>query len=74
VAAVLLFSTVSLVMTQRMPAWPIAFALMLGSTAIFSAAYWTLFTFWMGTTPGAYLAQLAGAQNRMEEEEQPRFR
>ncbi|HEX4427101.1 MAG TPA: PilZ domain-containing protein [Terriglobales bacterium] len=74
VAAVLLFSTVSLVMTQRMPAWPIAFALMLGSTAIFSAAYWTLFTFWMGTTPGAYLAQLAGAQNHMEEEEQPRFR
>jgi hypothetical protein len=73
-AAVLLFSLVALAMTQRFPAWPIAFALVLGSGALFTAAYWMLFTFWMGTTPGAHLARLAGAQNRAEEEERPRFR
>jgi hypothetical protein len=74
VAAVLLFSTVSLMMTQRMPEWPIAFALLLGSAVLFSGAYWVLFTFWMSATPGAHLAQLAGAQNHLEEEERPRFR
>jgi PilZ domain len=73
-SAVLLFSLVSLAMTQLLPAWPIAFALLLGAAALFSAAYWMLFTFWMGTTPGAHLAQLAGAQSHAEEEEQPRFR
>jgi hypothetical protein len=73
-AAVLLFSLVSLAMTQILPAWPIAFALVLGSGALFTAAYWMLFTFWMGTTPGAHLAQLAGAKNRVEEDERPRFR
>ncbi len=73
-AAVLLFSLVSLAMTQLLPAWPIAVALLLGASALFSAAYWMLFTFWMGTTPGAHLAQIAGAQNHKEEEERPRFR
>jgi hypothetical protein len=73
-AAVLLFSLVSLTITQLLPAWPIAFALVLGATALFSAAYWIMFTFWMGTTPGAHLAQLAGARNQAEDEERPRFR
>jgi PilZ domain len=73
-SAVLLFSLVSLAMTQLLPAWPIAFALVLGATALFSAAYWMLFTFWMGTTPGAHLAKLAGTQSQTKEEERPRFR
>jgi hypothetical protein len=73
-AAVLLFSLVSLAMTQLLPTWPIVFALLLGATALFSAAYWMLFTFWMGTTPGAHLAHLAWAQSHVEEEERPRFR
>jgi hypothetical protein len=73
-SAVALFSLVSLAMTQLLPAWPIAFALLLGATGLFAAAYWMLFTFWMGTTPGAHLAQLAGARNHVEEEERPRFR
>jgi hypothetical protein len=69
-----LFSLVSLAMTQLLPAWPIAFALLLGATALLSAAYWMLFTFWTGTTPGAHLAKLAEARNQVEEEERPRFR
>ena len=73
-AAVMLFSLVALAMTQHFPAWPISFALLLGAATLFAAAYWMLFTFWMGTTPGAHLAQLAGAQNHVEEEERPRFR
>jgi hypothetical protein len=73
-SAVVLFSLVSLAMTQLLPAWPIAFALLLGATALLSAAYWMLFTFWMGTTPGAHLAKLAEARNQVEEEERPRFR
>jgi|HubBroStandDraft_6_1064221.scaffolds.fasta_scaffold07619_6 hypothetical protein len=74
VSAVLLFSLVSLAMTQLLPAWPIAFALVLGAATLFSAAYWMLFTFWMGTTPGARLAKLAEMQGHSEEEERPRFR
>jgi hypothetical protein len=73
-AAVVLFSMVSLAMTQLLPVWPITFALLLGATALFSAAYWMLFTFWMGMTPGGHLAELAGARNHVEEEDQPRFR
>lgn len=73
-SAVLLFSLVSLAMTQLLPAWPLAFALVLVSGTLFSGAYWMLFSFWMGTTPGAHLAHLAGAQSQSQEEEQPRFR
>jgi len=73
-SAVLLFSLVSLTMTQLLPDWPVALALVLGATALFSAAYWMLFGFWMGTTPGAHLAQLAGSRDRAEEEDRPRFR
>ena len=73
-SAVLLFLLVSLAMTQHLPEWPIAIPLVLASAALFAATYWMLFTFWMGTTPGVHLAQLAGARNHREEEERPRFR
>jgi hypothetical protein len=72
--AVSLFSLLSLAMTQVLPAWPIAFALVIGAAVLFSTAYWMLFTCWTGSTPGARLAQFAGAQGHVEEEERPRFR
>ncbi len=73
-SAVMLFSVVSLAMTQLLPAWPVACALLLGATTLFSAAYWMLFIFWIGTTPGAHLARLARAHSHTEEEDRPRFR
>jgi PilZ domain len=76
--AVLLFSVMSMAMTNVLPAWPFTVVLAIGITAVFVALYWFLFVFWIGATPGARLAWLACAEagNGMpgDEELEARFR
>jgi hypothetical protein len=76
--AVLLFSVMSLLMTNVLPSWPFTIVLGIGIAAIFATLYWFLFVFWIGTTPGARLAWLACSASesgmRGEAEDQPRFR
>lgn len=76
-SAVLLFSVVSLAMTQVLPAWPVALVLALGVTSLFAMLYWFLFVLWIGHTPGKYLAQLTSDSELgmyAEEGDRPRFR
>jgi len=76
--AVLLFSVMSLLMTNALPSWPFTIVLAIGIAAIFAAMYWFLFVFWIGATPGARLAWLACSESESgmhgEAEDQPRFR
>jgi PilZ domain-containing protein len=74
--AVLLFSVLSLTLTDVLPAWPIAAALLFGVSGIFALLYGCLFSFWFRTTPGRRLAELAGrgATRRMSKEGRTRFR
>lgn len=74
--AVLLFSVLSLALTDVLPSWPIAAALLLGVSGIFALLYGFLFSLWFRTTPGTRLAQLAarGAGRRVAKEDQARFR
>lgn len=76
--AVLLFSVMSLLMTNVLPSWPFTIVLGIGIAAIFATLYWFLFVFWIGATPGARLAWLACSASesgmRGEAEDQPRFR
>ena len=76
--SVLLFAVMSMAMTSILPTWPVTLALTTGVTAIFVAAYWFLFAFWFGKTPGEHLARLAcserGCGMYSEEENQARFR
>lgn len=58
--AVLLFSLLSLIMTDTLPSWPLAVVFVVSSAAIFAGLYWLLFAGWFGTTPGTRLAELAG--------------
>jgi len=76
--AVLLFSVMSLLMTNVLPTWPFTIVLGIGIAAIFVVLYWFLFVFWIGATPGARLAWLACSASESgmhgEAEDQPRFR
>jgi hypothetical protein len=75
--AVLLFSVLSLTLTDTLPTWPIAIALLLGVSGIFALLYGFLFSLWFKTTPGRRLAELAGRSvaRRMKAKEDPaRFR
>jgi hypothetical protein len=75
--AVLLFSVLSLTLTDVLPSWPIAAALLFGVCGIFALLYGFLFSVWFGTTPGTRLAELAGrgsARWMSKGEDQPRFR
>ena len=76
--AVLLFAVMSLAMTNILPTWPITILLAMGITAVFVILYWFVFVFWIGSTPGGHLAQMACSEsmNRThgEQEDQPRFR
>src|ERR1700674_2471657 len=75
--AVLLFTVVSLVMTNVLPTWPVTILLAIGITAVFVGLYWFLFVFWIGATPGERLAQLACAESdgiSNDEEIEARFR
>jgi hypothetical protein len=75
--AVLLFSVMSLTLTDVLPSWPIAAALLFGVSGIFALLYGFLFSMWFKTTPGRRLAELAGrasAKRNSRKEDQARFR
>jgi len=76
VAAVLLFSVISLAMTRSVPPWPFAVAFLLAVAGIFAALYWFLFAFWTGCTFGERLVRLEGRSedSQSQGEERPRFR
>ena len=77
VSAVLLFLTLSLVMTHSLPAWTVVVALGLGVACLFTTLYWFLFTIWIGATPGVSLVQRAWVNSEsagLREAERPRFR
>jgi hypothetical protein len=74
--AVLLFSVLALTLTDVLPSWPIAVALLFGVSGIFLLVYAGLFSLWFKTTPGKRLAALAGrgVARRLKKEDQARFR
>jgi|SRR5208282_432243 len=76
--AILFFAVIAMVMTNILPTWPVTILLAMGITAVFVILYWFLFVFWIGSTPGEHLAQMACSEsmNRThgEQEDQPRFR
>jgi len=63
ISALLLFCVLAMGVTQMLPSWPVAAALALIVSAVFAALYRVLFVIWMGATPGARLAQLAGSDS-----------
>ncbi len=68
--ATLLFHVMALFLTDVLPVWWIASALVLAVTGILVLAYWLLFGVCLGTTPGRRLAYLAA---RHEEYDMPAF-
>ena len=75
--AVLLFSVLALTLTDVLPDWPIAIALLFGVSGIFALLYSFLFSLWFKTTPGKRLADLASrasARRVAIREDQSRFR
>ena len=73
--AVLLFSVLSLTLTDVLPSWPIATALLFGVSGVFALLYGFLFSVWFRTTPGTRLAQLAGRGSaKGNADDQTRFR
>jgi Tfp pilus assembly protein PilZ len=76
-SAVLLFALICMAMVGVVPAWPLALAMGVGVAAVFGVLYRFLFLFWMGGTPGDWLAGLGGdpcAGNEIPADDRPRFR
>ena len=76
-SAVLLFAVICIAMIGAVPVWPIAILVGIGVSAVFAILYRFLFLFWIGGTPGAYVAGLTNnAMNGMnlEADDRPRFR
>ncbi len=76
-SAVLLFAVICIAMIGAVPAWPVALILGCAVSAVFAILYRFLFSFWIGCTPGSYVARITGdALNRVHQEadERPRFR
>ena len=57
-SAVLLFALICMGMAGVVPAWPLALVMGIGVAAVFAVLYRFLFLFWMGGTPGDWLAGL----------------
>ncbi|MGA8152203.1 MAG: PilZ domain-containing protein [Terriglobales bacterium] len=74
--AVLLFNVMAITMTDTLPSWPIAVAVVFGVAAVFVALYWFLFSLWFGITPGHRLAELACHESvaKRKREVRARFR
>lgn len=71
---VLLFAVSALVVMGSVPAWPLAAALLITSSAIFVAVYQIIFSdFVWGATPGERLAALV-ARGSPDDDPAPRFR
>lgn len=76
-SAVLLFAVICISMVGGVPAWPIALVVGLGAAAVFAVLYRFLFLFWIGGTPGNWLAGITheGFDGISQEvEDRPRFR
>jgi PilZ domain len=76
-SAVLLFALICMGMAGVVPPWPLALAMGLGAAAVFVAMYRFLFLFWMGGTPGSWLAGITGDEshgNEIPADDRPRFR
>jgi Tfp pilus assembly protein PilZ len=76
-SAVLLFALICMAMVGVVPAWPLALVMGIGVAAVFGVLYRFLFLFWMGSTPGDWIAGLSGDACRGNEtpaDDRPRFR
>jgi hypothetical protein len=76
-SAVLLFALICMAIVWIVPAWPLALAMGLGVATVFAVLYRFLFLFWMGGTPGDWLAGLTGDaidRNEIPGDDRPRFR
>jgi Tfp pilus assembly protein PilZ len=75
-SAVFLFALICMAMVGVVPAWPLALAMGIGVAAVFAVLYRFLFLFWMGSTPGDWLAGLSDPfeGNEIPAEDRPRFR
>jgi hypothetical protein len=76
-SAVLLFTLICAAMVRLVPAWPVAVAFAAGVTGALGGIYWLVFLFWIGCTPGTYLARLACGgwdDSAIPGEDRPRFR
>jgi hypothetical protein len=76
-SAVLLFALICMGMAGVVPPWPMALVMGLGAAAVFAVLYRFLFLFWMGGTPGTWLAGLTGDEshgNEVTSDDRPRFR
>ena len=76
-SAVLLFAVICIAMIGAVPVWPIALLVGLGVSAVFAILYRFLFLFWIGGTPGAYVAGLTNNTTNgmnLEADDRPRFR
>lgn len=76
-SALLLFAVICMAMIGGVPAWPLALFLGVGVSGVLFILYRFLFLFWIGGTPGTYVAGLTSeALNgvKPESEERSRFR
>ena len=77
-SAVLLFALICIAMAGVVPAWPVALVMGLGVAVVFAALYRFLFLFWIGSTPGDWLAGIRPARhsqrNEIPADDRPRFR
>ena len=76
-SAVLLFALICIAMVGVVPAWPVALLMGLGVAVVFAALYRFLFLFWMGGTPGDWLAGINGdgfERSEIPADDRPRFR
>jgi hypothetical protein len=75
-AALLLFSLVFLAVTHELPGWPLDMEAGLGAVIFVIAFYWFFFRVLGGTSMGARLARLAGADfpGEQDAEDSARFR
>jgi PilZ domain len=76
-SAVLLFAVICVAMVGVVPAWRVALVMAVGVAVVFAGLYRFLFLFWIGGTPGDWLAGLSGEAyggNEIPAEDRPRFR
>jgi PilZ domain len=75
-SAVLLFAVICIAMIGTVPAWPLALLLGVAVTSILAMLYWFLFFFWIGGTPGSFLAELTEDRHGESDkaDDRPRFR
>jgi len=75
-SSVLLFTVICVAIVGAVPVWPVAAAFSAGVTGALGGIYWCLFLFWIGCTPGTYLARLAcgrSVDGNVKAEDRPRF-